>query len=50
MARYKTTPGELAWYYIINIFTFAWLYFVKTAVKKALSEIEEDRVYVKSQD
>lgn len=43
MAKYKITPGEQCWYYIINIFTFASLYFVKTAVKKALSEAEEER-------
>lgn len=39
--KYKITPGETMWYYIINIFTFASLYFVKTAVKKALSEGED---------
>jgi hypothetical protein len=38
MAKYKITSGEIFWYYIVNIFTFASLYFIKTAVKKALSE------------
>lgn len=32
------TPGEQLWYYIVNLCTFASLYFIKTAVKKALSE------------
>lgn len=41
MAKYKMTSGESAWYYIINIFSCASLYFVKTAVKKALSEQKE---------
>jgi len=40
MGKYRMTPGEQLWYYVVNIFTFASLYFVKTAVKKALSEIE----------
>ena len=38
--KYKMTSGENFWYYIINIFTWASLYFIKTAVKKALSELE----------
>jgi hypothetical protein len=41
MSNYKTTPGENVWYYVINIFTFGSLYFIKTAVKKALSEAQE---------
>lgn len=36
--KYEMTGGESAWYYIINIFTWGSLYFIKTAVKKALSE------------
>lgn len=43
MGKYKMTGGETAWYYIVNIFSFAGLYFIKTAVKKALSEAEEDK-------
>lgn len=39
--KYRMTPGENVWYYLINIFTFGMLYFFKTAVKKALSESEE---------
>ena len=35
---YKMTSGEQLWYYVINIFTLGSLYFIKTAVKKALSE------------
>ena len=38
---YKMTGGENVWYYIINIFTWGSLYFIKTAVKKALSEQEK---------
>lgn len=36
--KYEMTGGETAWYYIINILTWGSLYFLKTAVKKALSE------------
>lgn len=43
MNNYKMTSGETMWYYIINIFTFASLYFVKTAVKKALTEISDQK-------
>lgn len=38
MSKYKMSTGETFWYYTINIFTWASLYFIKTAVKKALSE------------
>lgn len=38
--KYKLTPGQAFWYYLINILTFGTLYFIKTAVKKALSEVE----------
>lgn len=41
MGKYKMTSGATVWYYFINIFTFASLYFVKIAVKKALSEVTE---------
>lgn len=41
MSKYKMTAGENLWYYIVNIFTFATLYFIKTAVKKALSEAQD---------
>lgn len=44
MSRYVNTPGENVWYYVINIFTFCSLYFVKVAVKKALSESVEARL------
>lgn len=40
MSKYKNTSGELFWYYAVNIFTFGSLYLFKTAVKKALTEIE----------
>jgi hypothetical protein len=36
--KYVMTPGASFWYYAVNIFTFGSLYFIKTAVKKALSE------------
>lgn len=39
--KVKMTGGENFWYYIVNIFTWGSLYFVKTAVKKALSEKED---------
>ena len=39
--NYEMTGGENVWYYIINIFTWGSLYFIKTAVKKALSEQEK---------
>lgn len=39
MARYENTPVANGWYYIVNAFTFGTLYFVKIAVKKALSEV-----------
>ncbi len=39
MKQQEMTGGEKFWYYLVNIFTFGTLYFVKTAVKKALSEI-----------
>ena len=36
--QYKMTPIGFIWYYAINIFTFGTLYFIKIAVKKALTE------------
>lgn len=36
--QYKMTPISYIWYYLINIITFGTLYFVKVAVKKALTE------------
>lgn len=41
MSKYKMTGGENAWYYIVNICSFGSLYFIKTAVKKALSESQD---------
>lgn len=41
MKKQNMTSGELMWYYIINIFTFASSYFIMTAVKKAMSEIKD---------
>lgn len=41
MSKYKMTSGENLWYYVVNIFSFASLYFIKVAVKKALSERDE---------
>lgn len=32
------TTGEKFWYYLINFLTWGSLYFVKTAIKKALDE------------
>lgn len=40
MSKYKMTTGEKFWYYAVNICTWGMLYFIKTAVKKALSEDE----------
>lgn len=37
------TGGEQVWYYLVCIFTMGGLYFIKTAVKKALSESQEDK-------
>ena len=36
--KYEMTTGEKFWYYAINISTLGSLYFLKTAVKKALRE------------
>ncbi|HET7060036.1 MAG TPA: hypothetical protein VFH99_01815 [Candidatus Saccharimonadales bacterium] len=41
MSNYKLSGGATFWYYFINIFTFASLYFIKVAVKKALTEVEK---------
>ena len=39
--KYKMTPISYIWYYLINIVSFGTLYFIKIAVKKALSEQEK---------
>jgi len=36
--EFKMSPIGFFWYYAINIFTFGTLYFIKIAVKKALTE------------
>ena len=39
MARFEMSGGAKFWYYFINIFTLASLYFVKVAVLKALEDM-----------
>jgi len=39
--KYKLSPIGYFWYYAINIFTCGSLYFMKIAVKKALTEQEK---------
>ena len=36
--EYKMSPIAYFWYYAVNIMTFGSLYFIKIAVKKALTE------------
>ena len=36
--EHKMSVGAYIWYYLINIISFGSLYFIKTAVKKALVE------------
>lgn len=40
MNQCENTPIANALYYIVNIFTMGSLYFIKIAVKKALSEVK----------
>lgn len=42
MSKYKMSAGATFWYYAVNIVSGASLYFIKIAVKKALSEGEID--------
>jgi hypothetical protein len=39
--KYKLSPIGYFWYYFINIISWGVLYFIKLAVKKALSEQEK---------
>jgi hypothetical protein len=43
MAKFKMTGGATFWYYLINIFSFASLYFIKIAVMKAFVDINASR-------
>ncbi|HUA13137.1 MAG TPA: hypothetical protein VL989_01410 [Candidatus Sulfotelmatobacter sp.] len=40
MARFEMSGGAKFWYYFINIFTFASLYFIKVAVMKAFEDMQ----------
>jgi len=39
--KYKLSPIGYFWYYAINLISFGSLYFMKIAVKKALTEQEK---------